>query len=136
MSQYRCHIFVCTGGSWCPRDGDTDGIVKRLKAAVNAAGLRGQVRINKAGCFNQCGHGPMVVVYPQDHWYAGVAPEDAAELVEAELLRGEPLTRLLYMAPPGDNKDLSRYPAELVAAEQARKDDDPAIPPPASQDHS
>jgi (2Fe-2S) ferredoxin len=129
MSQYRCHIFVCTSGSWCPRDGDTDGIVKRLKQAVNAAGLRGQVRINKSGCFNQCGHGPMVVVYPQGHWYAGVTPEDAAELIEAELVRGEPLARLRYLAPPGDNKDLSRYPAELVAAEQSRKGDDNPLSP-------
>lgn len=120
MSQYRCHVFVCTYGSWCPRDGDTDGIVKKLKSAVNAAGLRGQVRINKAGCFNQCGHGPMMVIYPQARWYAGVKPEDAAELVDAELVRGEPLTRLLYTAPPGDNKDLSHYPPELVAAEQSK----------------
>jgi (2Fe-2S) ferredoxin len=129
MSQYRCHIFVCTFGAWCSRDGDTDGILKRLKQAVNAAGLRGQVRINKAGCFNQCGHGPMVVVYPQDHWYAHVRPEDAAELIDAELVRGDPLTRLLYLAPPGDNKDFSHYPVELVAAEQAKKEDDAAASP-------
>lgn len=128
MSQYRCHIFICTFGSWCSRDGDTAGIVKRLKQAVNLAGLRGQVRINKAGCFNQCGHGPMVVVYPQGHWYAHVRPEDAAELIESELVRGEPLTRLLYLAPPGDNKDLSRYPAELIAAEQAKKESDDVAP--------
>jgi (2Fe-2S) ferredoxin len=123
MSQYRCHIFVCTHGPWCSHDGDTEGIVKRLKQAVNAAGLRGQVRVNRAGCFNQCGHGPLVVVYPQDHWYAGFAPDDAADLVEAELVRGQPLTRLLYVAPPGDNKDLARYPPEWVAAEQAKKGD-------------
>jgi (2Fe-2S) ferredoxin len=129
MSQYRCHVFVCTSGPWCSRDGDTAGIVRLFKQAVNAAGLRGQVRINKAGCLSQCGHGPMVVFYPQDHWYAGVKPEDAAELFEAELVRGEPLSRLLYIAPPGDNKDLSRYPPELVAAEQAKKDDDAPVPP-------
>jgi (2Fe-2S) ferredoxin len=124
MGQYRCHIFVCTFGPWCSRDGDTGEIVKRLKQAVHAAGLRGQVRVNKAGCFNQCGHGPMVVMYPQDHWYAHVRPDDAAELIEAELVRGEALSRLLYAAPPGDNKDLSGYPPELVAAEQAKKGDD------------
>lgn len=130
MSQYRCHIFVCTSGAWCPLDGDTQGIVRALKRAVDAAGLRSQVRVNKSGCFNQCGHGPMVVLYPQGHWYAGVAPEDAAELIESELVREEPLARLRYVAPPGDNKDLSRYPPELIAAEKAKKDD----PPRTSQD--
>ena len=123
MGQYRSHIFVCTTGPWCCRDGDTEGIVKRLKQAVHAAGLAGKVRVNKSGCLNQCGHGPMVVFYPQDHWYAGVSPEDADALVQTELLAGKPLLRLLYDAPPGDNKDLSRYPPELVAAEKARKGD-------------
>jgi (2Fe-2S) ferredoxin len=123
MGQYRCHVLVCTFGPWCSRDGDTEGIVKRLKQAAHAAGLKGQVRVNKAGCLNQCGHGPMVVFYPQDRWYAAVAPEDAADLVRAELVEGRPLDRLLYHAPPGDNKDLTRYPPELVAAEQAKKSD-------------
>jgi hypothetical protein len=58
-----------------------------------------------------------------------VTPDDAAELFEAELVRDEPLARLLYVAPPGDNKDLSRYPPELVEAEQAKKDDGGAALP-------
>lgn len=124
MGQYESHVFVCTGGAWCSRDGDTEAIVRRLKQAANAAGLKGRVRINKAGCFSQCGHGPMVVVYPAGRWYAGVAPADAEEIVSAELIEGRPLPRLLYEAPPGDNKDLRRYPPEAVAAEQAKKGND------------
>ena len=123
MPQYESHVFVCTFGSWCKRDGDTEGIVTQLKRAVNAAGLRGRVRINKAGCFSQCGHGPMVVVYPAGRWYAGVTPADAADIVNEDLVNDRPVTRLLYQAPPGDNKDLSRYPAELVAEEQQKKQD-------------
>ncbi len=41
MSQYRCHIFVCTYGPWCSRDGDTEGIVKRLKQAVECGRAAG-----------------------------------------------------------------------------------------------
>jgi (2Fe-2S) ferredoxin len=121
MGQYDKHVFVCTFGPWCKRDGDTEGIVKRLKRGVAAAGLTGKVRINKAGCFNQCGHGPMVVIYPQGRWYAGVTPADADEIVSQDLVNDEPVLRLLYRAGPGDNKDLSRYPAEWVAEEQAKK---------------
>lgn len=123
MGQYECHVFICTFGSWCKRDGDTEAIVKRFKQAVASAGLQGRVRINKTGCLNQCGHGPMVVFYPQGRWYAGVTLDDAADLIEAELMQGKALSRCLYNAPPGDNKDLSRYPPELVAAEQAKKGD-------------
>ena len=123
MGQYDKHIFVCCYGSWCSRDGDTGAIVQRLKAAVAAARLKGKVRINKSGCFSQCGHGPMVVVYPAGRWYAGVSPSDADDLVAAELVGDRPLERLLHHAPPGDNKDLSRYPPDLVAEVQADKRD-------------
>ncbi|OIO94214.1 MAG: hypothetical protein AUK03_06985 [Anaerolineae bacterium CG2_30_64_16] len=121
MGQYTRHVFVCTDGSWCPHDGDTEDLVKRLKQGVIAAGLKGQVRINRSGCFSQCGHGPMVVVYPAGRWYAGVQPTDAAEIVAVDLVGDQPVTRLTYDAPPGDNKDLTRYPPELVGAVQASK---------------
>lgn len=121
MSQYRHHVFVCTAGLWCPRDGDAEDIVRQLKQAVAAAGLTGQVRINKAGCFSQCGHGPMVVVYPEGCWYAGVSPADANEIVRSHLVGGTPVARLRYHAPAGDNKDLNHYPLEWVAAELAKK---------------
>ena len=123
MGQYRKHVFVCCYGSWCSRDGDTEALVHRLKSAVAAAGLKGIVRINKSGCFSQCGHGPMVVIYPADRWYAGVQPKDAEELVEVDIVDDHPLERLLYLAPPGDNKDLSKYPPDLVAEIQAAKAD-------------
>jgi (2Fe-2S) ferredoxin len=123
MSQYTAHVFVCTFGPWCRRDGDTEEIVKQLKRSAHAAGLKGRVRINKAGCLNQCGHGPMVVVYPAGHWYAGVTAADADDIVQQDILIGGLVERLHYQAPPGDNKDLARYPPELVAEEQAKKQD-------------
>ncbi len=75
-----------------------------MKRAAREAGLAGQVRINKAGCMNQCGHGPMVVVYPEDCWYAGVTPEGGVEIVRQHLIEGRPVESLRYIAPPGDNK--------------------------------
>jgi (2Fe-2S) ferredoxin len=123
MGQYEKHIFVCTFGQWCQRDGDTEALTRELKYEIARAGLKGKVRVNKSGCLNQCGHGPMVVVYPAGHWYAGVAPNDAPEIVAQDILGDRIVTRLSYSAPPGDNKDLTAYPAELVAAEQAAKSD-------------
>ncbi len=120
MGQYEKHVFVCTFGPWCSRDGDSGAIVKRLKQGIAQAGLNGKVRINKAGCLNQCGHGPMVVVYPQNRWYAGVTPDDAPEIVATDLMNDLPVERLLYRAAPGDHKDLSGYPPEIVAAERAK----------------
>ena len=97
MSLYERHVFVCTSGDWCPAvDGDGLGVHAQLKSLVREAGAGDRVRINHAGCFSQCGNGPMVVVYPDDVWYAAVTAADAAEIVTRHLLGGEPVERLRY----------------------------------------
>ena len=103
MGQYRYHVFVCTSGKSCSRDG-ADDVHATLKKAVKELGLKGSVRVNHAGCMNQCGHGPMVVVYPDDVWYAHVTPRGARRIVEEHLLAGRPVEGLRHRAPPGDNK--------------------------------
>jgi len=105
MGQYRTHVFVCTSGETCPTQGDVEQYVKWLRGECARAGLRTEVRINKAGCFSQCGHGPMMVVYPDDVWYAGVQESDLREILESHILGGKPVERLRY-APgvAGPNK--------------------------------
>ena len=105
MGQYETHVFVCTSGDDCPKGGDVEGFVKYLRGEVIKAGRQQQIRINKAGCFSQCGHGPMIVVYPDDVWYAGVQEADLPEIVASHILGGKPVDRLRY-APPvkGANK--------------------------------
>ena len=96
MGQYDCHVFVCTSGDDCPKDGDVEGFVKFLRAEVVKAGRQQDIRINKAGCFSQCGHGPMMVVYPENVWYHGVQQSDLAEIVQSHILGGKPVERLRY----------------------------------------
>ena len=50
---------------------------------------------SKAGCLDQCEKGPTVVVYPDAIWYGGVTESDVAEIVEAHIIGGRPVTRLL-----------------------------------------
>jgi (2Fe-2S) ferredoxin len=121
VGQYRKHVFICTYGPYCGFDGDTEGLLKRLKQRVAEAGLRDEVRINRAGCLNQCGHGPNVVVYPDDVWYCGVQAGDADEIFEEHLLAGRPVERLRYALPPGNNKDTARYPAAVEAYKAIEK---------------
>jgi (2Fe-2S) ferredoxin len=96
MGQYRTHVFVCTSGDDCPSRGDVEQHVKFLRTEALRAGLKTEVRINKAGCFSQCGHGPMIVIYPDDVWYAGVKQEDLKEIFESHILGGKPVERLVY----------------------------------------
>jgi (2Fe-2S) ferredoxin len=96
MGQYDRHVFVCTSGETCPTQADTERFVKMLRDGVRAAARQGDVRINKSGCFSQCGHGPMVVVYPENVWYAGVQESDLPEILESHILNGVPVKRLIY----------------------------------------
>ena len=103
MGQYEHHVFVCTDGKTCRREGAED-VYRALKRGVKEAGLKRTVRVNQAGCMNQCGHGPMVVVYPDDVWYSAVDEKGAERIVAEHLVGGRPVARHRYVAPPGDNK--------------------------------
>jgi (2Fe-2S) ferredoxin len=102
MSQYERHVFVCDGKK-CARAG-SEGVRDALKESVVRAGLKRRVRINRAGCLGQCGHGPMVVVYPEGTWYAGVDAAGARRVGDEHLIGGRVVSALRYVAPPGDNK--------------------------------
>ena len=96
MGQYRTHVFVCTSGETCPAQGDVEKFVKTLRGEVARAKLHADVRVNKAGCFSQCGHGPMMVVYPDNVWYHGVQESDLSEIFESHIVNGKPVERLIY----------------------------------------
>ena len=119
MPPYECHVFVCTHGEYCPFDGSAD-VHRLLKEGVAARGLKGRVRVNKAGCFNQCGNGPMVVVYPENVWYGGVTPDKVLRILEEHIAGGRPVEDLRYEAPPGPNKNAVRM-AAINAARSALK---------------
>jgi (2Fe-2S) ferredoxin len=110
MGQYQHHIFICTSGKTCPLSGALE-VHSAFKKGVSAAGLRGTVRVNHAGCMNQCGHGPMVVVYPEDVWYSHVDEVGALRIVREHLIEGTPVEEYRYIAPPGDNKIVEGDPS-------------------------
>jgi (2Fe-2S) ferredoxin len=49
----------------------------------------------------------MVVVYPEDTWYAGVDEDGARQIVREHIVGGNVVERFRYVAPPGDNKLVS-----------------------------
>ena len=105
VGQYEKHVFVCTSGDWCIKnDGDGLGVHAALKRQIADAEVKG-VRVNHAGCLDQCGYGPMAVVYPENVWYAGLNVADVPEIVRDHIVGGKPVDRLIYRAPrPGKNK--------------------------------
>ena len=104
MSYYKRHIFFCLndrekGEKSCAHDGAQEGF-DRCKTRIKKAGLSGpgDVRVNKSGCMDRCAGGPVAVVYPEGVWYTYVDTSDIDEIVDAHLIGGEVVTRLLL--PP------------------------------------
>ena len=121
MGQYERHVFVCTSGETCPEQGDTEKFVKILRERARQVGQLGDVRVNKAGCFSQCGRGPMIVFYPEDVWYAGVQESDLDEIFTSHIVGGRPVERLRYdPGKPGANKVSEAELAEIKKAAAAR----------------
>lgn len=100
MAQFEKHIFVCTNSRdadhprGCCAAASGEAIREALKEAVKNHGLKRRVRVNTAGCLDQCEHGPTIVVYPEGTWYGFVTPADVPEIVESHLLGGKPVERL------------------------------------------
>ena len=100
MPPYERHVFVCENRrdaadprGCCAAKGAAD-VRERLKQLAHEAGLKGRVRINSAGCLDQCAHGVTVVVYPEAIWYGAVTVEDAEEIFSSHVLGGRPVERL------------------------------------------
>lgn len=109
VAVFEKHVFVCTSGEYCPaKDGDSREIHKTLKALVAKAGLKGKVRINNSGCLDQCGHGPMAVIYPEGVWYSHLTLNDVPLIVEEHLVKGQPVESLRYRPPKRSSNKLER----------------------------
>lgn len=99
MPAFERHVFVCTNRRepghprGCCQARNSEAIREALKKAV-AQRLGKRVRVNSAGCLDQCEHGVTVVVYPEAVWYGFVTMEDLPEIVESHLVNGRPVERL------------------------------------------
>lgn len=89
-------MFVCVSESACGIDGPAAEIRKHLKSRLREAGLKETLRVNQAGCLGQCGHGPMIVVYPEGVWYSHVSLEDADRIWEQHMIGGRPVEELRF----------------------------------------
>ncbi|MFQ9901278.1 MAG: NAD(P)H-dependent oxidoreductase subunit E, partial [Ruthenibacterium sp.] len=91
---YRSHVMVC-GGTGCTSS-NSDKIAQAFEAEIQATGLQDEVKVIRTGCFGLCALGPIVVIYPEGSFYSMVKEENVKEIVDEHLLKGRPVTRLLY----------------------------------------
>jgi len=65
-----------------------------MKARAKELGLDA-LRINQSGCLDRCELGPTLVIYPEGIWYTMHTIEDAEEIIQRHLLKGERVARLM-----------------------------------------
>jgi len=101
MPSYEHHIFVCINKrpaghpKGCCADKGSEALRDFMKSEIERLGLKGKVRVNAAGCLDQCHRGPTVVIYSQGVWYQVKTTEEAAEIINRHILNGEIVEHLL-----------------------------------------
>jgi (2Fe-2S) ferredoxin len=98
---FKHHVFFCLNqradGGACCADKGAEAAFDYMKSQVKKLGLRGEgkVRINRAGCFDRCSEGPLMVIYPEAIWYTFVDNEDVDEIIESHLMNDQVVERLI-----------------------------------------
>lgn len=98
---YQHHVFFCLNvredGEQCCTQFGSEAMFDYMKMKIKKLSLNGKskVRINRAGCFDRCSEGPLMVVYPQAVWYTFVDEQDIDEIIESHILNGKIVERLL-----------------------------------------
>jgi len=87
-------VTICAG-TGCLAYG-TQKLIDNFKAEIEKRNLTGTVDVRTSGCHGFCERGPLVVVNPQGIFYQRVKIDDASEIIEKTVLKGELLDRLLY----------------------------------------
>ena len=86
------HILVCQG-TGCTSSKSPE-ILENFKRIIKEKNIQ-NVRIIKTGCFGLCAKGPIVIIRPEDTFYAMVKPEDCEEIIESHIQNGKIVDRLL-----------------------------------------
>jgi len=104
--QKKKYVLVCTQerpadhpkGS-CKQRGGME-VFTKLREEFEQRELGSVARPVGTTCLGSCENGAMVVVFPDNVWYAGVKAQDVAEIIESHVLQDKPVERLLFKEDP------------------------------------
>ena len=86
------HILVCRG-TGCTSS-KSPKIIENFRKIIEEKNLQ-NVRVIQTGCFGLCAKGPIVIIRPEETFYAHVKPEDCEEIIESHICNGKKVERLL-----------------------------------------
>ncbi len=86
------HILVCHG-TGCTSS-KSPQILENFRKILKEKNID-NVRVIMTGCFGLCAKGPIVIIRPEDTFYAMVTPEDCEEIIQTHIVEGKRVERLL-----------------------------------------
>ena len=110
------HILVCRG-TGCTSS-KSPQIIENFRNILKEKNIE-NVRVIQTGCFGLCAKGPIVIVRPEDVFYAMVTPDDCEEIINTfqksiRLFYSEDEMESGYIISKNKYGDMEKYP--LVAA--------------------
>ncbi len=86
------HILVCHG-TGCTSS-KSPKIIENFRKILKEKNIE-NVKVIQTGCFGLCAKGPIVIIRPEDVFYAHCKPEDCEEIVNTHIVEGKIVERLL-----------------------------------------
>ena len=86
------HILVCHG-TGCTSS-KSPKIIENFRKILEEKNID-NVRVIQTGCFGLCAKGPIVIIRPEDTFYAMVTPDDCEEIINTHIIEGKTVERLL-----------------------------------------
>ncbi|MCP4576923.1 MAG: NADH-quinone oxidoreductase subunit NuoF [Deltaproteobacteria bacterium] len=94
---FRKTLILC-GGTGCQVSRSRD-VIDSIQAELVKQGFTTDILVRATGCHGFCEQGPILVVDPDNTFYCHVSPDDAEEIVQRTVGKGEVIERLLYTDP-------------------------------------
>ena len=98
MDPYARHILICSG-AFCSPERRGCALYALLPQLLEREGLLfgpHRVKRGETPCLGVCSGGPIVVVYPDGVWYAGVTPELLDRIVVEHLKAGRVVEEAVF----------------------------------------
>lgn len=104
LEHSKRHVFLCTGDSCCRGNEGAkawDALKDELKRRDLSLSDSPQACFRtKVHCLRVCTQGPILVVYPEGHWYAEMTADKIPTFVEKQLFQGEPVPEWIFATRP------------------------------------
>ncbi|MEE8483750.1 MAG: (2Fe-2S) ferredoxin domain-containing protein [Nitrospinota bacterium] len=106
MPKPKVHFFTCSNQrpqdhpKGCCEDRGAEKVWATLRQRRDDTGLNDGVLISRTkSCMAPCQFGPVLVVYPDNVWYAQMDEQKAAEVFDSHVKDGKPVEK--YLIPEG-----------------------------------